>query len=343
MAKVCITTVVVALLAAPLLAGAGPVPAGKTAPKPLYRDPVHDGAADPVLIWNRAEKKWFMFYTNRRADLADSSGVAWVHGTRIGIAESSDGGTTWQYRGTAKIDYGKADYTYWAPDVFEADGAYHMFLSVVPGIFSNWDAPRDIVHLTSGDLVNWKFVSKLDLESDRVIDATVLHLPNGKWRLWYKNERSKTPLWYADSDDLASWKVRGPAITDRPGEGPKVFRWKGRCWLVADMWHGLGVYSSDDCEHWNKQEKNLLETPGKLPTDRAEGHHPDVVVSGGRAYIFYFVHQTGADAENHGPTYRRHTVIQVAELEDKDGRLDADRDKPAQVDLVPPKIGESNR
>src|ERR1035441_558895 len=37
----------------------------KAAPKPLYRDPVHDGAADPSLIWNRADKKWMMFYTNR--------------------------------------------------------------------------------------------------------------------------------------------------------------------------------------------------------------------------------------------------------------------------------------
>ncbi len=42
------------------------------APKPLYRDPVHDGAADPSLIWNRAEKKWMMFYTNRRADVPKS-------------------------------------------------------------------------------------------------------------------------------------------------------------------------------------------------------------------------------------------------------------------------------
>src|ERR1035437_653705 len=53
----------------------------KAAPKPLYRDPVHDGAADPSLIWNRAEKKWMMFYTNRRADIPnpDPKDVTWVH------------------------------------------------------------------------------------------------------------------------------------------------------------------------------------------------------------------------------------------------------------------------
>jgi len=42
---------------------------GKTANKPLFRDPLYDGAADPVVVWNRRERKWFMLYTNRRANL----------------------------------------------------------------------------------------------------------------------------------------------------------------------------------------------------------------------------------------------------------------------------------
>ena len=29
---------------------------GKLASKPLFRDPVYDGAADPTVIWNRNEK-----------------------------------------------------------------------------------------------------------------------------------------------------------------------------------------------------------------------------------------------------------------------------------------------
>ena len=60
--------------------------AGAPAPKPLYRDPVYDGAADPVVIWNPAVQRWWMFYTNRRANRPELSGVAWVHGTPIGIA-----------------------------------------------------------------------------------------------------------------------------------------------------------------------------------------------------------------------------------------------------------------
>ena len=59
---------------------------GKIADKPLFRDPIFDGAADPVLCWNHKEKKWFMFYTNRRANVPDTVGVSWVHGTPIGIA-----------------------------------------------------------------------------------------------------------------------------------------------------------------------------------------------------------------------------------------------------------------
>src|SRR5579875_2033688 len=88
--------------------------AGKLAPKPLYVDPIYNGAADPVVVWNNKEKKWFMFYTNRRATINDITGVKWVHGTRIGIAQSKDG-AIWKYRDTANINYRPdADYTHWA-------------------------------------------------------------------------------------------------------------------------------------------------------------------------------------------------------------------------------------
>jgi len=76
--------------------------------------------------------------------------------------------------------------------------------------------------------------------------------------------------------------------------------------------------------------------PGTLPTDRTKGNHPDVVVSAdGRAYLFYFTHQVGADAEGKPAGWKRHTVIQVAELELQDGILTCDRNKPVDIDLVP--------
>ncbi|MDQ0877732.1 hypothetical protein QFZ77_006391 [Paenibacillus sp. V4I3] len=40
---------------------------------PLYRDPIYDGAADPVVIWNREAKEWWKIYANRRA-MAEESG-----------------------------------------------------------------------------------------------------------------------------------------------------------------------------------------------------------------------------------------------------------------------------
>ena len=306
------------------------------APKPLFRDPVHDGAADPVLIWDRAGKKWLIFYTNRRADLTDLPGVSWVHGTRIGIAESSDGGAHWTYAGTAELPYGKEDYTQWAPDVFEWKGIYHMYLSVVPGTFQDWNASREMVHLTSSDLHKWKLESKLDLGSDRVIDATVMPLPEGGFRMWYKNERAKDgSIYYADSPDLYQWTSKGVALPHSRGEGPMVFRWKGRYWMAVDVWDGIGIYNSDDCLHWTRQKDNILKDPGTKPTDRGKGQHVGVVVSGERAYIFYFVHQGGQDGDGHPPAWQHRTFLQVAELHYQDGRITCNRDEPALVVLAP--------
>src|SRR3712207_6823729 len=119
---------------------------GKVAPKPLFRDPIFDGAADPVVVWNRGEKKWFMFYTNRRANVPGLRGVSWLHATRLGIAESSDGGTTWTYRGIPEIDRGTKDDAHWAPDIVFHDGTYHMFLTFVPGVHEDWSGTRDLLH-----------------------------------------------------------------------------------------------------------------------------------------------------------------------------------------------------
>lgn len=64
---------------------------------PLFRDPIHDGAADPTVVQNRETGQWWMFYTQRRATV-EGPGVAWVHGSAIGVAVS-DTGEHWEYRG----------------------------------------------------------------------------------------------------------------------------------------------------------------------------------------------------------------------------------------------------
>jgi hypothetical protein len=335
------------LLAAPLLHAVAPRPSqGKPADKPLFRDPIHDGAADPVVIWNPDVQRWWMFYTNRRANVEGLSGVAWVHGTRIGIAESADRGATWTYLGTAEIELppeiGGDEPTHWAPDVMTGpDGTHHMYLTAVPGVFENWQHPRRIVHLTSTDLRKWKYRSALDLVSDRVIDACVYPLPGGGWRMWYNNERDGKSIYHADSADLYTWvdKAKTSGVGERPGEGPYVFRWKGRYWMLVDLWRGLGVYRSDDLEYWEAQEGDLLDVPGKGADDGVNGGHPGVVVSGDRAFLFYFTHPGRAGTitpNDENATEQRRSSIQVVELVEKDGRLSCDRDAPTFVDLVPP-------
>ncbi len=83
---------------------------------PLYRDPVFDGASDPVLIRNRHERSWWMLYTSRRAT-APTKGVGWVHGSNVGVASSHDGGSTWCYRGDLNLDHEFGRNTFWAPEV----------------------------------------------------------------------------------------------------------------------------------------------------------------------------------------------------------------------------------
>jgi hypothetical protein len=308
---------------------------GNLAPKPLFRDPIYDGAADPVVIWNQKENKWFMFYTNRRANIEEFDGVTWVHGTRIGIAESLDGGASWQYRGTCDIPLNE---THWAPEVIEYQGTYHMYLTYVPGIFSDWNHPRHIVHLTSENLIQWNYESTLDLATNRVIDACVLQLPDGNWRMWYNNETDGKSIYIADSKDLYQWEDKGKAVGDQGGEGPKVFQWKGKYWMLTDVWHGLALYQSDNLISWKRLPGNLLESPGTGKDDSVKGGHSDVVVNEGRAYLFYFTHPGRVNSIPEENWYeKRRSSIQVVELEYKDGRLTCDRNKLTFIDLKPPK------
>ena len=315
-------------------------PAGVLAPKPLFRDPVFDGAADPTIIFDRAEKRWLMFYTNRRANVPGLTAVTWVHGTPIGIAESMDG-AIWKYRGTVDFpkDIPSTDVeipTYWAPCVVEHEGTYHMFVVVVPGIFTDWNHPRNIVHVTSPDLKKWKYEGTLPLVTDKVIDPCVLRLTDGTWRMWYNNERTGKTTFYADSPDLYHWTDKGSAHLPRDhGEAPIAFRWHGHTWLLIDLLGniGLGAYRSDDALTWERQPASLLDKPGTGADDQNGGHHPEVLVSGDRAFLFYFVHP-GVAADSSAPD-RKRSSIQVVELNYADGWLTCDRDTPTYIALAP--------
>jgi hypothetical protein len=304
---------------------------------PLYRDPIFDGATDPVVVWNRGLRQWWMFYTARRAS-APGPGVAWVHGTDIGIAASEDAGATWLYLGTARgLDYEPGRNTYWAPEIVWAEGVYHMFVSYIRGVPDRWEGhARTIVRYTSANLLDWRLAGPVDLASDKAIDAAVYRLPSGDYRMWFKDEAHKSRTYSVDSADLISWTKPDPVIIEPEHEGPNVFRLGGWYWLITDEWRGLAVHRSTDLETWESQGL-ILDTPGKREHDADVGRHADVVEcsDGESAYIFYFTHPglaAGAAAE----TYQaRRSCIEVARLRVADGLLVCDRDEPVPERFLP--------
>ena len=308
-------------------------------PAPLFRDPIYDGAADPTVIWNRQESAWWLLYTSRRANVP-CRGVAWAHGTDIGIASSADRGRAWRYRGTLDgLEFEPGRNTFWAPEVIYCDGLYHMYVSYVRGVPHDWSGARAIVHLTSEDLWRWRNESILALSSDRVIDAALHRMPGGHWRMWYKDEVNGSHTWAADSDDLYQWTVQGPVIADCPHEGPNVFFWRGSYWMIIDRWDGLGVYRSADAENWRCCAK-ILDAPGTRRDDGAIGGHADVLVNGERAFIFYFTHPDWDREQHFGmdefhPIAVKRTALQVAELELENDILICDRDTVFDFELLP--------
>ena len=220
-----------------------------------------------------------------------------------------------------------------------------MFLAFVPGIFNDWNHPREIVHLTSKDGIKWDTVGKVDLKSNKVIDPCVIQLPDGNWRMFYKDEASTNHhiVCYADSPDLYTWEAKGNAVTDRNGEGENCIRFKGKYWLLADTDRpeGQAVWFSDDCTHWTPQDSTLY------------GSHGDMVVSGGRAWWFYFGGQrvgninwavipgaepfTNAPASGSGEQgFRSGISINVVELKVINGKLMfTNPNQPTYIDLKP--------
>ena len=301
----------------------------RIAPAPLFRDPIFDGPTDPTVIYNREEKSWWMIYTARRANVPCHD-VSWVHGTDLGVASSTDNGQTWLYRGTLNleaIEHGRN--TFWAPEVLWHEGTYHMFVSYITGVPTNWNYVRRILHYTSANLWDWAYQGTLTLDSERVIDACVHPLPDG-WRMWYKDENDHSYTHYADSPDLYTWQHQGIATCDQRQEGPNVFRLAGKYWMIADVWDGQAVYSSDDLTHWVRQAGTIMAGAGIRKEDTNRAHHADVLVVDDHAYIFYFVHPSQGKYE-YDPELGSHMVrrssVQVAQLKVVDGQLVSVRDE----------------
>ena len=112
-------------------------------PAPLFRDPIYDGAADPMVIRKESDGLFYMFYTQRRANQL-VAGVSYCYGSRIGVAESENG-RDWYYRGALDLEFEFGQNTFWAPEVLWANGRYHMFVSYITGVPDSWRGSRDIL------------------------------------------------------------------------------------------------------------------------------------------------------------------------------------------------------
>lgn len=297
----------------------------RNAPTPLFRDPITDGAADPVVIWNHKEKSWWILYTQRRAN-QETPGVSYCYGTPIGIASSKDNGATWAYRGTLKLDFEPGHNTFWAPDVIYDKGEYHMFVTYIQGVYSNWSGGAQIVHYTSKDLWNWEYKGVTKLANESIIDSSAMQMPDKSWKMFYKGRDSQ--IFSAESKDLFKWDNIKPVLTDSAQEGPIIFKFGEYYWLIVDEWQGMRVYRSKDAVAWEKQEERILSKASGRRDDGPSGAHGDVVVVNDKAYIFYFTHpdrdkhsNDRREANDNVPYALRRSGIQVAELVFENGKL----------------------
>lgn len=303
----------------------------RKAPAPLFRDPVTDGAADPVMIYNPIEKAWWMLYTQRRANL-ELPGVAFCYGNAIGVASSADQGRTWVYRGTLDLEFEKGHNTFWAPDVVVHNGQFHLFVAYIKGVRSSWGGEARLAHYTSKDLWNWTFHEFADVGVKNVIDGSLIKMSNGSWRMFFKGPQSNTLM--ADSKDLTHWKAGSDVVIGGPAhEGANVFEYKGYYWMLTDEWKGMRVYRSTDLRNWEKQGM-ILDDIGIRPDDHITGAHGDAVVAGDNAYVFYFTHpgrkkhgEATPDENGVFPYAERRSSIQVAQLVFEDGTLKCRRNE----------------
>ena len=270
-----------------------------------YDDPVTSGAADPVLIWNHKSKQWVMYYTQRRANMPNPQGVDWAHGCSIGIATSPDG-SVWTYQGVCQGDKMLSNtdpdkrHTWWAPDVItDEDGLFHMFVTYVPNITTDWSGSRDIRHYTSEDGFNWQFQSVLPLQAERCIDPCVKKIGD-TWYMWYKNESAGSHTWMAKSPNLYDWEVVGEMTSDLAHEAPYVWEWDGKYWMIVDAWtKHMRIYSSPDgLSGW------------EFSSEITPGGHPAVYIIQGKPVIIGHLHVGG-----------RPTVILLRELKYEDGKF----------------------
>mgnify|MGYP000719135170 FL=1 len=311
------------------------LPDRRTGAHPLpYRDPVYDGATDPVVVRDD-DGALVMFYTQRRASVA-GPGVAWVHGSQIGRAVSTDDGASWAYDGVVDglpLPGDEPEMTFWAPAVVRMAGRWRLFVSVIRGIPERWEGHERVIRDYAIDALRGQPATggdELTLSSRLVIDAAVAHGPDDRWRLWYKDEAHDSTTWLAESSDGVDWSVVGCAIAGRPHEGPSAFALGGWWWMLVDEWRGMGVYRSRDALAWQRQggdDAVILAEPGAHRLDRTVGRHGEVLIEGEGGRLFYFTHPfwDGNEVADAAAMDARISAVHEARLTVRDGVLECRR------------------
>ena len=59
-------------------------------------------------------------------------------------------------------------------------------------------------------------------------------------------------------------------------------------------------------------------------------------MASGKAWLFYFTHQSGPDLDSTLSNSARRSVLHVTELHEQDGILTVDRNAPAYIHMLPP-------
>jgi len=315
----------------------------RIAPAPLFKCPIGDAPVNPRVIWNRQEKCWFLFYQQRdkNAVLRDDQALSFCFGSDIGIASSKDNGQSWLYRGIAEgLEIEPGRNTWGAPEVIWHDGLYHLFCEYTQGYTAKdtFGDPSKMAHYTSKDLWHWKFHSFIKDDDDHMKNSIcVYQLPTGKWRLYYYDV-TQLEILMLESDDLYDWKYIGKNVKCEHNS-VNIFKLGGYYWQTIDTYSGYAVFRSHDCENWTRQDGLLFSEVSERMDDASAPHHSGVAAFPDRVYMFYYTHPErvpGASGELdprlvdriHGLPHLRRSVIQVAEIKVKDGRLVGNRNEP---------------
>lgn len=301
-------------------------------PAPIYADPYYCGSCDPEIVWNESKKEWMIFYTSRRP----SVGIGATCGNPIGVCTSDDL-TTWKFKGYCKFDGkgGKPDseQTHWAPGIIINGNKAHMFVTYKEDATPPWGTGGCIVHYEApiDDMLNgWKRVS-VSINEDNCLDASIIRLPNGKFRMYYvgginnPETKGRKTIRYAESSNLYDWESMGDVKGDVNNkkvhgigyqEAVYVFIYNERFYMLADPHKGLSTYSSDDGVTWQYHGQIMKSGTSSRTLDWSQARHPSVIVEKDKPYIFYHVEPFRPDKASAPKLekHQRYAFIQMAEL-----------------------------